>query len=196
VIGLVGGIGSGKSTLAACLVELGCVLIDADAIAHELLQTEAVRGELVSWWGPQVCGDDGGIDRAAVAKIVFADGAERGRLESLIHPLVKQACREAIDQADQADRGVVLDAPLLIEAGLEAWCDVLVFVDAPAAARLERARARSGWDGHETARREQLQIPLDEKRRRSDHVIVNAEDPTALRRQAAGLLDQLYPRSD
>ncbi len=196
VIGLVGGIGSGKSMLASCLGELGCVVVDADVIAHDVLQTEIVRSEIEAWWGSAVFLEDGTINRAAVGRIVFADVAARLRLEALVHPLVKQACRQAIDAADSSSRAVILDAPLLLEAGLDAWCDTLVFVDAPDASRRERVHARSGWESEEWALREQSQIALDEKRLRSDHVLVNAEDSIALRQQAASLLDQLYPRSD
>ncbi|MDG1838196.1 MAG: dephospho-CoA kinase [Phycisphaerales bacterium] len=196
VIGLVGGIGSGKSTFASCLGELGCVVVDADAIAHDVLQTEDVRSEIEAWWGSAVLDADGTIDRAAVGRIVFADVAEKLRLEALVHPLIQRACREVIDAADSSSRAVILDAPLLLEVGLDAWCDIVVFIEAPDTARRDRVHARSGWGSEEWAMREQSQIALDEKRLRSDHVLVNADDSTVLRQQAASLLNQLHPRSD
>lgn len=196
VIGLVGGIGSGKSTLASCLGELGCVVVDADVIAHEVLQTESVRSEIEAWWGSAVLQEDGTLNRAAVGRIVFTDVAARLQLEALVHPLVKQACRKEIDAADASSRAVILDAPLLLEVGLDAWCDTIVFIEAPDASRRDRVHARSGWESEEWALREQSQIALDEKRLRSDHVLVNAEDSIVLRQQAASLLNQLHPRSD
>ena len=196
VIGLVGGIGSGKSTLASCFRELGCAVVDADVIAHEVLQTGSVRSEIEAWWGSAVLQEDGTLNRAAVGRIVFTDVAARLQLEALVHPLVKQACRKEIDAADASSRAVILDAPLLLEVGLDAWCDTIVFIEAPDASRRDRVHARSGWESEEWAMREQSQIALDEKRLRSDHVLVNAEDSIVLRQQAASLLNQLHPRSD
>ncbi len=196
VVGLAGGIGSGKSLLASAMESLGCIVVDADAVAHEVLDRPEVRETLVGWWGRDVVGADGAVDRHAIAKIVFADEHERLRLESVIHPLVKEACRGRIGRAEPASGLVILDAPLLFEAGLDAWCDVVIFVDSPESAMRARTAANRGWSADEYHARSQVQMPLDAKRSRSDHVVVNAEDPAALRRQAAGLLDRLKPRTD
>jgi dephospho-CoA kinase len=192
VIGLAGGIGSGKSTVARILGELGCVVSDSDGEARAALQREPVRSRVVERWGAGVLSGDGAVDRGAVARIVFADAGERAWLESLIHPLLK-ATREALraEAARGGATGFVIDAPLLFEAGLDGECDAVIFVDCPREARLSRVRASRAWDGAELERREKAQLPLDEKRRRSDYFVRNADDPDALRAGVREVFDQI-----
>ena len=181
IIGLAGGIGAGKSSVAAALRDLGCVVIDSDAEAKAALRRPEVRAEIARWWGASVLDAAGEVDRGAVARIVFSDSAQRRRLEALIHPLLKLT-RDAVI-AEAGERGtpaVVLDAPLLFEAGLDRECDAVIFVDAPRAERLRRVRAR-GWDDAELARREKSQAPLETKRRSADHVVDNSAGEPDLR---------------
>lgn len=175
VIGIVGGIGSGKSEVARVLARLGCVVTDSDALAREIIQRPQVRDELVLWWGSRVLDAHGQVDRARVAEIVFADAAERSRLEGLIHPLIHAERARVIARAARdvpPPAAVVVDAPLLFEAGVDRECDAVVFVDTPIEKRLERVRER-GWDEEELHRRERSQMPLEEKRRRSGYVVNN-----------------------
>lgn len=177
VIGLAGGIGAGKSAVARVTAELGCAVSDSDALAREALEREDVRTQLVSWWGEGVIGTDGKVDRGAVARIVFGDDEQRLRLEGLVHPLVRVSRGEAIARArDAGARAFVIDAPLLFEAGLDAECDVVVFVDAPRELRLARVREHRGWDEAELDRREAAQLAVEEKRRRADVVVLNDGD--------------------
>ncbi len=119
VIGLTGGIGAGKSEVARLFGEHGYVVIDSDKEAKAALDRPLVREELMKWWGTKVVGADGRIDRRAVAGIVFSDAAERARLEQLVHPLVKATRTEMVDRAAREGRsGVIVDAPLLLEAGI------------------------------------------------------------------------------
>ena len=193
VIGLAGGIGAGKSAVARVMAELGCVVSDSDALARAALERDDVRAQLVSWWGDGVVGVDGTVDRGAVARIVFGDEAERLRLEALVHPLVRVSRGEAIERAEAAGaRAFVIDAPLLFEAGLDAECDVVVFVDAPRAVRLARVRQHRGWDEAELARRESAQLGNDEKRRRADVVVAIGED-AGLASRVGALLDGIAP---
>lgn len=188
VIGLVGGIGAGKSAVARALARLGCVVYDADAEVRRVLARPEVRDELARWWGPGVIAG-GAVDRSAVARIVFADAGERRRLESLIHPLLREARAVLRDQAArQGAPALVVDAPLLFEAGVDAECDAVVFVEAPLGVRLSRVSSR-GWDAGELARRESAQWPLDEKKRRADAVIVNDAGQAELDERARALLD-------
>lgn len=174
VIGLVGGIGAGKSTVAGAFGRAGCVVFDSDARAKALLQTEAVRAALVRWWGSRVLGADGQVSRPRVAEIVFADPAERARLEGLVHPILKQERAEvAARAAAEGARGLVVDAPLLLEAGLAGECDAVVFVESTREERLERVRATRGWDEAELSRREAAQWSLERKRAASGWVIRN-----------------------
>lgn len=192
LIGLAGGIGSGKSTVAQAFAELGCLVSDSDRASREALQRPDVRDRLVSWWGDRALGKDGQIDRAAVAAIVFSEESERKRLESLIHPIVRESREALLDRAARAGApAVIVDAPLLFEAGLDRECDAVVFVHTPRNVRLERVRETRGWDEEEMNRREKVQLPLDDKRKRSDHEIVNDADPGRLVAAARRTLDQI-----
>lgn len=173
VIGLVGGIGAGKSTVAEVMRERGCLVIDADRDAKQALDRSDVAARLVEWWGVEILGADGKVDRARVSSIVFSDPEQRRRLESLVHPLVRaDRDREIARAAAEGKRAVVIDAPLLFEAGSDRACDSIVFVDAPREVRLERVKSR-GWDESELAKREGAQLSLSEKQARCDQVIVN-----------------------
>jgi dephospho-CoA kinase len=196
VIGLTGGVGAGKSEVARLLGEHGFRVIDSDKEAKAALDRPEVREELVKWWGEQVLRSDGTIDRRAVANIVFSDEAERTRLEQLVHPLVKADRAAFVDRAArEGKKGVVVDAPLLLEAGSDKECDVVVFVDSTPELRLARVRATRGWDQAELARRENAQLPLEEKRRRSDEVVVNDTTPEDLRQRVLELVGRLATRS-
>ncbi|MEM1329221.1 MAG: dephospho-CoA kinase [Planctomycetota bacterium] len=192
VIGIAGGIGSGKSAVAGAFASLGLLVSDSDTEAKAQLEIEEVRDELVRWWGTGVLDAGGVVDRASVARIVFADDAERARLESLIHPRLR-AGREAMIQRarDGGMPGVVIDAPLLFEAGIDAECDAVVFVEAPREVRLERVRRTRGWDEAELGRRESAQWPLDQKRDACGHVIRNDRSESALKQEASRVLDEV-----
>jgi dephospho-CoA kinase len=198
VIGIAGGIGSGKSAVARALGELGCGVIDADAIAREAMRRPDVIDTLRQWWGPRVLKPDGAVDRAVVGRIVFDAPDQRQRLEALIHPLVhaeRHRLREAM-RRDGAVRAIVEDAPLLYEAGIDRECDVVLFVDAPRALRLQRLQRSRGWDEAELARREKNQIALDIKRNRADHVLVNdAGEADLLDRVRRVLSEIFHPRA-
>ncbi len=193
VIGLAGGVGAGKSAAAACLGRLGCVVIDSDARAKALLDSAEVRARLVRWWGDRVIRHDGRIDREVVAEIVFSDADQRRRLEGLIHPLLENAREATIRQAiDAGAPGVVIDAPLLYEAGLDARCDAVLFVDAPREARLARVSRSRGWDEKELDRRESAQAALEIKRDRAHYVLTNTGSADVLCEQARRVLGMIH----
>jgi dephospho-CoA kinase len=193
VIGLIGGIGAGKSEVARALGDEGFVVIDSDKEAKAALDRPEVRAQLVSWWGPEVLNDEGRVNRSAVAHIVFSSPEERARLEHLVHPLVKSSRAQLVQRAAQEGRaGVVIDAPLLLEAGSDAECDAVIFVDAPEPVRLDRVMRSRGWNAAELSRREKAQIPLEEKRRRADDTIVNDAGPDVLRARVRELLQRLH----
>lgn len=185
VIGLVGGVGSGKSAVAAALARRGGRVVDADALGHAALREPALAAAVLARW-PQVAGADG-IDRAKLAAVVFADDAARDALEALVHPWIVRRIREGVAAAREPF--VVIDAPLLLEAGLRGDCDLVVYVDAPAAERARRVAAR-GWPADELVRREAAQMPLEEKRRLADVVLDNGGSPAALDAQVERLLER------
>jgi len=191
IIGLAGGIGSGKSTLAQALGSLGFLVIDFDAEVRGLLNQPDVQETLRSWWGEAVIAQDGSTDRAKVSQIVFDSAEDRRRLESLIHPRLMRGREDLLRQARAASaRGVVLDAPLLFESGLDRACDAVIFVEAPEALRRARAAGR-GWGPDEVSRRESVQLPIEEKRRRSGYIFNNEGTPADLLDQARRIVATL-----
>ena len=187
VIGVVGGIAAGKSTVARLLCEAGLVHVDADALAREVTSRPAVLAALVTRFGQGILGSDGALDRAALARLAFAEPDARAALEAITHPPIRAEIQTAIDAAIHAGRSVVLDAPLLLEGPLGDRCDAIVFVDASEATRLERARGR-GWDEAEWRRREAAQLPTALKRARTSATIPNDGDLAETRRRIAALL--------
>jgi dephospho-CoA kinase len=177
VIGIVGGIGSGKSFVARMLGEEGCLVINSDEQVSEVYRDEQVKRILRDWWGDEVVGADGQVNRRAIAARVFRDPAQLKRLEGLIHPRVHAARESAMAGAsrDPSIKAFIWDTPLLFETGLNAQCDAVVFVEAPLSTRLERVKSR-GWDAAELARREKSQWPLDKKREISDYVVQNTAE--------------------
>lgn len=192
ILGILGGIGSGKSFISGCFAELGAAVIDADALVHLAYTRVDVKQTLRQWWGDDVINADGTVNRRAIAGRVFGNEAERRRLEELVHPLVfAERNRIMAEKADDpAVTAFVWDTPLLAETGGHTQCDALVFIDVPQEIRLARV-ARRGWDAAELARRENLQWPLDKKRRLADYVISNAVDAAAAREQVRRVFSQI-----
>jgi len=186
-IGLVGGVASGKSRVARMLSDLGAGVLDADRAGHDVLETNAeVRDAIRQHWGPAVLTADGRVNRQAVARRVFAEGEQAAEdrffLEGLLHPLIRERL-EAFGRrfAVEGRPAVVLDAPLLLEAGWGSMCDVIAMVEAPREVRVERGRLR-GWTEAEFERREAAQWTVDEKRRHARVVLPNAGSEDDLRR--------------
>jgi len=192
VIGLLGGMGSGKSRVAAEFAKHGACIINADQLGHDALREPAIRDALVQRWGREILHANGDIARDSVAKIVFADEAERRALETVVHPFITRRIREEIEkaQSDPTVRLVVLDAAIMLETGWDQVCDRLVYVHAPRAARLRRLADQRGWSEKEVDAREHAQISLTEKATRADSAIDNSESPESLARQVEDLLRQ------
>jgi dephospho-CoA kinase len=183
VIGLVGGIGAGKSEVAGILESLGAAVIDSDRLAHEQYSRPSVVATLRGWWGDSVIRPDGGVDRRAVADIVFRKPGELARLEELLYPLIDAERARLASKFDEDDaiRAIVIDAPKLYEAGVDRHCDAVIFVEAPESIRLDRVARSRGWTREELIRRESLQEPLDKKKARADYIIENRSGIEPLR---------------
>jgi dephospho-CoA kinase len=187
IIGLLGGVASGKSLVARLLARLGAGVLDADQAGHEVLRLPHVEAAVRRRWGAAVFGPDERIDRAQLARIVFAAGPEAQReresLEQLTHPeIASRLKRQAKALAAAGAPLAVLEAALLLEAGWDTCCEKLVFVAAPREARLARAMAR-GWNEEEFAAREGAQESLDLKRARADLMIDNSGSPAETQAQ-------------
>lgn len=196
VVGILGGVASGKSLVAGQLQSLGAEVLKADQIAHEVLREPEVIQSLRQRWGDEVLAADGNIDRAAVAKIVFAGPPEGPKqlafLEQITHPRIGQRLKQQIE--DAAKRGVqvvVLDAAVMLKAGWNQFCDRILFVETEAHIRRERARQR-GWSDEEFAARESAQESLEEKRSVSDCVIENSGTPEETLAQVEKFWNSLF----
>ena len=194
-IGLTGGVGSGKSTVAEMLRELGAVVIDADEGARAVVEPGTPGfGQVVAAFGSDFV-RDGRLDRARLGDLVFREGEARRRLNSIVHPLVREWVAERMREAAEAGAEVVVqDVPLLFENGLEGLFDATVVVDARPEQQQERLVRGRGF-GEERARvMITSQLPLGEKRSLATHVIDNSGDVEATRRQVARLWRKLRRR--
>jgi dephospho-CoA kinase len=189
-IGLTGGIGSGKSVALAACQRAGAAVLSSDQVVHDLLGTDEVTDLLVARWGEAVL-EDGNIDRAAVAQIVFNQPDELRWLEENLFPLVgaeMAAWRADLESSGSPPPVAVVEVPLLFEAGVEGAFDATVAVVTDEPVRAERAASRDHRGVDERAAR---QLSQEEKASRADHVIRNDGSLADLEREVADLLDRL-----
>jgi dephospho-CoA kinase len=193
VVGLTGGIASGKSTFAARLRERGAAVVDADALARQVVQPGApALAEIARAFGPAVLLPDGALDRRRLAALVFSEPAARRRLEAITHPAVREAMGAEVRGLAQAGHALAFyDVPLLYEVGLEGELDAVVVVWAPREAQLERLSRRDGLSPAEAEARLAAQLPLDEKAARADFLVANDGPPETLGDKADRLLGDL-----
>lgn len=186
-IGLTGGLAAGKSTVGRWLKEAGFPVLDADRVVAELYSSGAAGAALVQeHFGDAFILEDGSVDRARLAELVFSDAEARLRLEAAIHPLVRDRF-----EAFAADEPIaVLEATLLVESGLDTECDLVVTVEADPALRAQRAIDR-GMDEEEAKRRLEAQGSGEERRAAAHRILWNNGSPDQLRRQVDELVDQL-----
>lgn len=173
IIALTGGIACGKTTVSGMLAEMGASVIDADQISRSLTAPGGRALPMVrEAFGDGVFLPDGMLDRAQLAKVVFADRAAVERLNGIIHPLVKLEMDEQLEACRKNGAGVVvLDVPLLFEAGMQHMGDVVACVAAPQEIQIARMHSRNGYTREEAMSRIRNQMPVDEKAKRSDVVI-------------------------
>lgn len=209
MIALTGGIGTGKSTVARMFAALGAVVIDADAIVHELQAPGSESlAEIAGAFGADMLRPDGSLDRERLGDRVFRDAAARARLNAIMHPRVgAEMARRLAAARERGAPLVLLDIPLLLEGrarrpeehgtaarragdGVEA----VVVVYAPEALQVERQVARDGSRPEEAARRVASQLPIEEKRRLADHVIDNSGTLEETERQVRALFEELTGR--
>ena len=193
IIGILGGIASGKSTVAAEFGRLGCAVISADVLAHDLLREEPVREQLLRRFGRQILQPTGQIDRARLAELVFGDAEKLCALNKVIHPRVLQRTEELIEQYKQCEhaQAIVLDMPLLAEVGWANRCDKLIFVRCDGVQRFRRAKQAGRMDEREIKIREKFQISVDKKASLADNTIDNNSDFSTLVRQIQAIFSEI-----
>jgi dephospho-CoA kinase len=189
-IGLTGGMGAGKSEALSALEKLGAATLSTDAVVHELLASDEVRAELVKRFGEDVA-PNGQVDRTAVARLVFGQPDEREWLERFLWPRVGERVerwRREMTGREPPPRALVVEVPLLFEAGMEAAFDHTVAVIADDEVRRQRTgeRGHAGMDS-----RNSRQLSQKEKADRAEYVVQNDGDLSELRRTLSELLENI-----
>jgi dephospho-CoA kinase len=185
---LTGGIGSGKSAVSARLAERGAVIIDADAIVHELQAPGMpLLAVLAERFGAGIIRPDGSLDRAGLAAIAFHDDDSLKALNGIVHPAVRKEIARRIDAERSSDHVVVLDTPLLTVTEGHDWA-ALIVVDTPVEVAVARLVAQRAMSEDDARARIAKQIPREERVAKADRVIDNGGDLAALDRQ----LDELW----
>lgn len=181
-VGLTGGIGAGKSTVAARFAELGAMVIDADALARQVVEPgTAGLAALVQAFGPSILRPDGALDRAALGAIVFRDDGARARMNGIVHPLIAARTAEVLTGLP-AGAVWVHDVPLLVENGLAPGYHLVVVVDAPIGIRVGRLIAR-GMSEDDARSRIRAQATEEQRRAVADVWIDNGGSREATRAQ-------------
>ena len=193
IIGLTGPTGSGKSTLARQFERLGCAVISADKLNHEVLGLPKVIRQIESWWGSHMLDSAGRIDREAVGRLVFEDEAELKKLTNLVHPLIEARERSLIEHynCQPGTKAIVLDVPLLFETGQNKWCEAVILVLADEGVRQARLSEKRNWGPEKLKKVENFQLALDMKVKMSDYIVRNNSTITDLNNQVAELLSQI-----
>lgn len=194
IVGLTGGVASGKTVVSEVLKEEGAYIIDADQIARELVQPHRPAwNELIRTFGEDILQRDGSIDRKKLAERVFSDPNQRKRLNEILHPLITgemdRRTREIGRKNSQAI--VVIDAPLLIEAGYHRRADKLIVVIATRTEQIERLKVREGINSEEAMRIISSQMPVEEKVKLADFVIRNEGSLAETRERAKEVFREL-----
>ncbi len=192
-VGLTGGIGSGKSEVARLLSAHGAVVVDADAIAREVVEPGTPGlAAVVAEFGPDVLRPDGALDRARMAELVFAEDGARRRLEAIVHPLVRERS-QALLAAAPPHAVVVYDVPLLVEGGMGADFDVVVVVDVTEEVQVARLAGR-GMSAEDARARIAAQVPRSERLAAADVLIDNSGSLADLETAVRDLWETLQRR--
>ena len=196
IVGLTGGMGVGKSTVAQLLSEKGAKVIDVDALGRQIIEAGgSAVSDVIRRFGPAVASGDGGINRAALAEIVFGDEEQLTALEEISHPAINDLLDQTVEEIQSRDSIVVYDMAVLVESRL--GCDtqhpyeVEVVVEAPMSDRLERLKNQRGIAESDALARIELQASDEERRAAAQFIIANGGDLGSLADATIELWDQL-----
>ncbi|WP_347031090.1 dephospho-CoA kinase [Brevibacterium paucivorans] len=195
LIGLTGGIGAGKSTVAQLFEERGVPIVDADAIARDVVKPgEPALAELVEHFGDSILGAAGELNRGKLAEVAFADAESHEALNAIMHPAISAETAKRID-ALRGDHSVIVhDVPLLVEAGLAGNYDLTVLVDTPAQIRLQRLTELRGMDPEDAKKRIAAQATDEQRRAACDVALDNSGDIEHLRAQFEEMWERFISR--
>jgi len=188
---LTGGIATGKSSAGEILQQHGLALIDADRIAHKVL--DAQTAEIAALFGEQFL-LEGRVDRKALGALVFADSDKRKALESLLHPLIREEILQRSEALDRKRVPHLVDLPLFFESGQYPFERVIV-VYAPRRIQKQRLMVRNGYTSDEAEARLDAQMDIEEKRARANHVIDNSGDLAQLERECLQVKDMIFAKN-
>ncbi len=194
VAGLTGGIATGKSTVAAIFEKAGARLIDADRIAREAVRKDSpAYREIVAHFGAEVLQANGELDRKRLAAVIFGDLGEQRALERIVHPRVKEEIDLGIERVRQQapDALLIVDIPLLYEAGMQQGLDAVIVVYAPENLQIERLMARDGLTRPAAVARIRAQMPIESKRALATYLIDNSGSMESTRAETLEVYRQL-----
>lgn len=198
-VGLTGSIGVGKSFVSGVLAELGCLVLDADDTAREVVSPGSPGLQaVVASFGKEVLTNDGALDRSKLGALVFADAGKRVRLNSILHPYIIAKQDEQLRQweAKDANAIAVVDAALMIESGGYKRFDKLIVVHCREDVQIERLMARNHLTREAAERRISSQMPQDEKKHFADYLIDTSEGFDSARAQAVEVYEKLRAQSE
>lgn len=198
VAGLTGGIGTGKSTVAAVFAEAGAVIIDADEMARDVVaKGRPAWYRIVAHFGRDFLLPDGGIDRKKLGAIIFNDARQKAHLDRIVHPHVIAETEQQLTEIArvQPQAVVILDVPLLIEAGMDRDLDEVIVVYTAEAVQLKRLMRRDRLTAAEGLSRIRSQMPIEEKKMRATVVIDNSASLAVTRKRVLTVFADLQRRA-
>jgi len=196
-IGITGGISTGKSTFCECLREIvpTAKFFDADLAAHLLVELPEIKQEIFGQFGGGVFSPDGDLNRTKLRAIVFEDAAKRRALEQILHPRIRRQWMAEAKKHRNSPDFFFADIPLLYETGGETLCERVVVVACSRNVQLDRLAKRKSLKRSEAEQMINSQMPLEEKIKRTDHVVWNNSDRVTLMEQAKDLVALWQGRS-
>ena len=191
IIGLTGGIGTGKSTASDYLRRQGFAVIDADRISREIVEPGTpLLKEIEAQFGSGILNGDGTLNRKALAAVVFSDRGKKDLLDRLMHGRILDEIERRIRQYQRENiRGIIVDAPLLFETGLEEKCDQVWLITADESLRVLRVCKRDGMNPEEVRARMRNQMGEEEKKERAHRIVDNSGSRESLLKQLAELIE-------
>ncbi|MEW9670732.1 dephospho-CoA kinase [Ammoniphilus sp. 3BR4] len=193
IVGLTGGIACGKSTVAKMFAQLGCVIIDADQVAREVVEPgEKGHEAIIHRFGPQILHENGELNRKALGDIVFKDKNALADLNAILHPLIRTRMNEKKEEAKQIHPPlIIMDIPLLFESEQKHTVEAVIVVYVPPAEQLKRLMERDQLTAEDAQRRIDSQLPIEDKKKWADFIIDNSGSLEKTREQVESLFFKL-----